>query len=151
MANDAVTHEQLRAGQMAMLDRFDTHEKRFHEVTVRLFDKIEEGAAMGHSNQLALGKIDEKLAGMSDKAVTVGNRLDKIEATVTTLVADGNRREGERGVIAALLRSPFIAWLAALGAVIWAAIKNTAPHLPCIAFAVTIAVMAASSAIAAQT
>lgn len=124
MAENTVTHEQLRAGQMALIDRFSAHEKHFQDVTVRLFEKIEESAAAGHSNQLALVKIDGQLAGMADRAVTVGSRLDKIEVTVSALDADGKRREGERGVLAAILRSPFIAWLAALGAVAWGAVKT---------------------------
>lgn len=124
MPENTVTHEQLRAGQMAMLDRFDVHEKRFHEVTVRLFDKLEQNVEASHSNALAIAKIDGRVNVIVTTRTTFSDKLDKIENTVSTLVADGNRREGERGVIAAVLRSPFIAWFAALGAVIWAAVKG---------------------------
>ena len=138
MPENTVTHEQLRAGQMAMLDRFDVHEKRFHEVTVRLFDKLEQNVEVSHSNALAIAKIDGRVNEIVTTRTTFSDKLDKIENTVSTLVADGNRREGERGVIAAVLRSPFIergviaavlrspfiAWFAALGAVIWAAVKG---------------------------
>ena len=104
MPENTVTHEQLRAGQMAMLDRFDVHEKRFHEVTVRLFDKLEQNVEVSHSNVLAIAKIDGRVNEIVTTRTTFSDKLDKIENTVSTLVADGNRREGERGVIAAVLR-----------------------------------------------
>lgn len=130
MGTEAVTHEQLRAGQMAMLDRFDAHEKRFQDVTVRLFDKLEQTVEAGHSNALAITKLDGRVNEIVTTRGTFSEKLDKIETTVATLVADGNRREGERGVIAAVLRSPFVMALggAVVGAsaALWAALKSAA-------------------------
>ena len=130
MPDTAVTHEQLRAGQMALIERFTEHERHFRDVSIRLFDKLDQTVDAGHNNAIAITKLDGQVAEIVTSRHDFGVKLDKIENTVKDLVADGNRREGREGVIAAIMRSPFIAWFAAFGAVLWAAIRQIGTHMP---------------------
>ncbi len=119
---ESVTHETLRAGQAAMERRFDRFETHFGEVTNKLFDKADEATKMAHENSLAIGEIGGRLGAIIDARDGHLDRLSAVETSVRTLHDNDTARMAERGVWAALARSPFIAWLAAAGAVLWAAI-----------------------------
>ncbi len=89
-----------------------------HEDLLRRMDQSEQRSALAREGIAgALGRIETKLEAH-------GEMLNGIGARVTKLEADGNRRDGREGVLAALLRSPFVAWLAAVGAVAWAGLKS---------------------------
>ena len=130
MPDTAVTHEQLRAGQMALIDRFSSHEKQFHETTTRLFDKLDVAIDASHENKIALTKLDGQLVSMGESRESHIARLASAENAIKSLEAVNNRHDGERGVFAALLRSPFVGWLVAGFAFAWAAIKGAAAHVP---------------------
>ena len=130
MPDNQVTHEQLRAGQMALIDRFSAHEKHFHETTGLLFAKIDRTLDATHENHVFLTRIDGQVAGMQQSRDGHIARLVAVEGAVKGLEAAHNQNIGERGVWAALMRSPFVAWLAAAGAVLWAGITKLGAHTP---------------------
>ena len=130
MPDNAVTHETLRAGQMALIERFTNHETHFRETTGKLFDKLDKVIDDTHANHVYLTRIDGQVAGMQDSRAGHIARLEDAEADIATLIAINNRHEGERGVWAALMRSPLIAWLAAGAAFLWAGITKLGAHVP---------------------
>jgi hypothetical protein len=120
--SEIVTHEALRDGQHALNARFDRHETHFNEVTTRLFDKVDKLGDDLHTTSVAMSDMGGKLNSIIDARESHLGRLMMVEASVRTLHDSETARMAERGVLAALARSPFIAWLAAAGAVLWAAI-----------------------------
>lgn len=78
-----------------------------------LMRRLERAEAAREAIVGTLGRIETTLGHH-------GLTLAKIETRVTTLEAEGQRREGREGVFSALLRSPLAAWLAAGVAAAWA-------------------------------
>lgn len=152
---DGVTHEQLGSQMTALNNRFERHEQHFQEVVTKLFDKAEQGTAAAHANSLQIaalqGSMDSIIGGRNMHL----DRLDKVEQTVQQLALADSVREGERGVIAAMAKSPFItaiiSAIVAVGAVILAGARNILTHAPAIIISVACMALLASSAIAAQT
>ena len=130
MPENNVTHEQLRAGQMALIGRFDEHQRVFHDTTSKLFDKLDKVIDANHDNHVYLTRIDGQVMGMQESRAGHIARLEDAEADIAKLMAINNRHEGERGVWAAIMRSPLFAWLAAAGAVLWAGITKLGAHTP---------------------
>lgn len=130
MPENAVTHEQLRAGQMALLGRFDEYQRQNHETTGMIFSKLDKVIDASHANHVFLTEIKGQVDGMQDTRDTHIARLVTAENAIKLIEAENNRHEGERGVLAAILRSPFIAWFAAAGAILWTALKGAAAHVP---------------------
>jgi len=120
----SVTHETLRAGQMAMLERFDRHETHFREITTKLFDRAEVAILASHENKVALTEINGKVSALIENRAGHLDRLHDAEKAIRALQDSDTAERAERGVWAAIIRSPFVAWLAALGAVLWAGIKS---------------------------
>ena len=120
--SEIVTHEALRDGQHALNARFDRHETHFNEVTTRLFDKVDKLTDATHDTGIAVSEVCGRVNSILDARDGHMSRLSAVEASVRTLHDNDTARMAERGVWAALARSPFIAWLAAAGAVLWAAI-----------------------------
>lgn len=63
---------------------------------------------------------DEKLARLANVPEDIG----AIKIEIATLKTDKDRREGERGVFQAILRSPTLLWLAVLAVAVWTALKE---------------------------
>ena len=124
MPDNAVTHEMLRAGQLALIDRFDAHEKRFGETTAKLFDKVDRAIEASHANALAISKIDAGLVRMADDRPGYVQELRDLRKDVDALKGEQHERKGERGVLAAIAKSPLIAWLFAVAGAVWALLKS---------------------------
>lgn len=71
-----------------------------------------------------LGQRNEANSRILVKLEDMPSRLTKIEDRLTTLETTEHRREGERGVLHAVLRSPTIAWLIAGAIGLWVAFKE---------------------------
>ena len=130
MSETAVTHEQLRAGQMALIDRFGEHEKHFRETSAKLFDRVDRAIEASHDNRVHIVAIQSDLRGVVSGRADHLSRLDKIEGSVAELKAEGHRRAGREGVLAAIVRSPFFAYLVAGCVGIWAFVTNAAGMKP---------------------
>ena len=117
-----VSHEQL-GGQITALDkRVAAFEKHQNAITGRLFEKADEAVAAAHANSLQIAGLQSSMTNIIGGRDMHLARLDKHESEIAELNITNSRHDGERGVWTALARSPFIAWLAAAGAVLWAAI-----------------------------
>ena len=130
MPENAVTHEQLRAGQMALIDRFGEHEKHFRETSAKLFDRVDRAIEASHDNRVHIVSIQSDLRGIVSGRADHLSRLDKIEGSVADLKAEDYRRSGREGVLAAIVRSPFFAWCAAALLAIWAFVTNAGALKP---------------------
>ena len=62
--------------------------------------------------------IEVKLAGMiaSDKSAEIIDKLDKLSARIEVLEKERERRMGVNGFLGTMLKSPFMAWAAAIAA-----------------------------------
>ena len=130
MPEHTVTHEQLRAGQMALIDRFDRHERQFESVTGKLFEKADIAADAAHRNSLALSEISGKVAVMFETRNGQIERLTNAESSIKVLEKAHNINQGERGVWAAIARNPAIAWLVTALAGAWAIITHAGAIKP---------------------
>ena len=125
-----VTHEQLHAGQMALIDRFTEHERRFSDVSAKLFSKVDLAIDAAHENKVFLTQIQGEVSLITDRGVTQIARLDGVDLAVRALEKAHSQSIGERGVFAAILRSPFIAWFVGIAVSLWAVINHAGSIKP---------------------
>lgn len=83
--------------------------------------RLDAGTGMFAEVKVMIAEVKVGLAHMEQRHSAQAEEIKKL------VVAEA-RRDGERGVLAAVLRSPFIAWLAALVAALWASIKLGGPN-----------------------
>ncbi len=143
-----VSHEQLGASMKALNGRFERHEKHFREVTDKLFDKADKALEATHANSLQIATVQATFTSIMESRVDHVTRLGKAETAIAAMQNDNSRHDGERGVIYALMRSPMIGWLAAAGAVLWAAVKSVSAYVPMVMFALLVTASLAGAALA---
>ena len=75
-----------------------------------------------NSNNMAqkLDALTERVIGAKD----LPEKLEKLEARVTALETDKNKRDGAMGFGGWLLHSPLLAWLATGAVALWALLKG---------------------------
>lgn len=72
---------------------------------------------------------DEKLTKLSavpDDIAEIKKAVGSIDRRLTHLEADKSRREGERGVLNTMMKSPLLAWIFAAAVIAWTWIKGDA-------------------------
>lgn len=142
MTEPSVTHEMLRAGQMALIDRFGEHERHVRETNTRIFERLEKAIEAAHANHVQLTAIDGKVNSMVERGADQIARLGEVEGWVRDLQAAEAKHTGERGVWSALARSPVIMAIvgALLGAAaaVWTAVKSASAHIPMVTLALLI-------------
>ncbi len=149
---EIVTHEALRDGQHALNARFDRHEAHFNEVTTRLFDKVDKLTDATHDTGIAVADVYGRVNSILDARDGHMSRLSAVEASVRALHDNDTARMAERGVWAALARSPII--MALIGAMagaamaIWAVVKSVSAHVPMVMFALLVTASLAGAALA---
>lgn len=84
----------------------------------QLAERLDKGAEQFARISTALARIETTLGSH-------GTLLEKIDGRVVALEASENRRIGRDGVIAAILRSPFVAWLTGIVAAVGAYFAGT--------------------------
>ncbi len=147
-----VSHEQLSASMKALNGRFERHEKHFQEVTDKLFDKADKALEATHANSLQIATVQATFTSIMESRADHVTRLSKVEAAQAAMQNDNSRHDGERGVWAALARSPII--MALIGAMagaamaIWAAVKSISAHVPMVMFALLVTASLAGAALA---
>ena len=122
--DSTVTHEQLRAGQLALLERFDRHEQQFRDTTTKLFEKVDRAVDASNENRVQIAGLQSSMGMMLENRAQQLARFETVERKVEALQIDSNVNQGKRSVLAEILRSPFIAWVAAMMAALWAAVKT---------------------------
>ena len=98
-------------------------------------------AAAGQSTDFALGRIEGQMREMIHTMNNLSQKTDALviavtemkglpadvaalDARVTALEADRNRRDGAMGFGGWILRSPLLGWLATAAAFVWAYLKG---------------------------
>ncbi len=76
---------------------------------------------------LMLGEIRAQLSFISENTAAIRADVVSLTARVNALENDRSERAGRDGVLYAILRSPFVAWLAATGATVWAVLNGRTP------------------------
>lgn len=152
MPEKPVTHEHLAMSMNALNGRFERHELHFQDVSNRLFEKVDRAIELAHSNSLHIAAIQGEMSAILGGRNEHLGRLAKNEEDVAELKLVNSRREGERGVVYAMVRSPLITALisaiVAIGAVIWAGAKNIMNHAPAVIFGLACTVLLTASAFA---
>lgn len=130
MPGEPITHEQLRAGQMALIDRFAAHENHFRETSAKLFEKVDKAIDASYENRIQIERVQSSIGSVVEGRTHHLSRLEKVEADVAGLVNTDNMHKGERGVWAAIIRSPLAAWFATIALAAWAFITQAGSVKP---------------------
>lgn len=120
MPDNAVTHEMLRAGQMALIERFDAHERRYQETTSALFAKMDRAIEASHANAVSIASVNATIGKILEDRPGYIQQMHDMRADIDSLQATRDLQTGERGVLAAIAKSPFIVGLLSAAATAWA-------------------------------
>ena len=81
-------------------------------------ERLEKGVEQFATIRASLASIDTTLKHH-------GEILQRCEKQIIALEADSNQRKGRDGVLAAIGRSPVLAWIVGIAAAAWAAFTHT--------------------------
>jgi len=112
MPDTTVTHELLRAGQLALIDRFTAHEKQYREDTSKLFDKVDRAIDASYENRIHITTMQTNMSAMLENRAAQLTRFENMERRVDDLSRDGYVKQGQRSVWLSILNSRPVAWLA---------------------------------------
>ena len=110
------------------LDRMQGHLDTSHNALAGKIDKL---ADVTGQNSIALthlsGRVDgieSELSTMKTSRVELVDWVRKLDGNITASGLESARLAGERGVWAAIVRSPTFGWLAGLAVAAWAYVVN---------------------------
>jgi len=152
MADNPVTHEHLASSLAALNERFGRHEGHFQTVSDTLFKKIDRAIDLTHKNSVHIAAIQSEMSSILSGRTEHLDRLKMVEEKVGVLQLSDSVRQGERGVIATVAKSPFVtavvSAIVAVGAVILAGVKGLINNAPVVILSMACMVLLTASAFA---